>query len=139
EEKWPEFCRATKNIKLMIALERSTVKEDNGSLVLLFDDKDKVMVDLLNSEGTLKLLNALLEEQVGFVPQVIPRLASYYENYDVPADDPLDLLKDNLSSEDINIDDKASTSSNNSEDANDGEEEYNFEEDDDEEKENFNA
>ena len=51
-DKWKDICKDTKNIKLLIALERSSVREDEGALVLLFDDTDKIMLDILAQDDT---------------------------------------------------------------------------------------
>lgn len=93
-DKWRDICKDTKNIQLLIALERSTIREDEGALVLLFDDTDKIMIDILSGEETKTALIELIEKHTGFTPKIITRLASYYEDEVlIEDDDPLNLIE----------------------------------------------
>ena len=93
-DKWRDICKDTKNIQLLIALERSTIREDEGALVLLFDDTDKIMIDILSGEETKAALIELIEKHTGFTPKIITRLASYYEDeVFTEDDDPLNLIE----------------------------------------------
>lgn len=82
EEKWRDICRSTDNIMLLISLEHSRICEDSGSLVLIFDDADKVMIDILSQEETKNSLVKLIEEHTGKIFDIKLRLASYYEYAD---------------------------------------------------------
>ncbi len=138
-EKWRDICKDTKNIKLLIALERSSVREDGGELVILFDDKDKIMMDILSSEEAKKTLSELILKHSGFSPKITPRLKSYYEEEVlIKEDDPLNLLDEesvsvteNSVSEDVSEDTSSPVSEESEED------EYNFEDDSEEDNEEF--
>ncbi len=136
EEKWRDICRSTDNIMLLISLEHSRICEDSGSLVLLFDDTDKVMIDILSEEKTKNSLVNLIKEHTGRVFDIKLRLASYYEAADdisVKSNDPIleinlddekDFSGDNLEKESVDLSD---------EDADDEEYEMEEYEDDNEE------
>ena len=141
-DKWRDICRDTSNIKLLIALERSSVREDEGSLVLLFDDTDKIMIDILAEENTKAALLSLIEKHTGLSPKIITRLASYYED-EVYAedDDPLNLI-DSETFESVSLQENIPQSEMSStpapsftENEDDDEEEYDFEEEDRDEEE----
>lgn len=92
-EKWRDICKDTKNIKLLIALERSGIKEDKGDLIILFDDKDKFMLDILCLDESKEALSNLILKHTGLSPKIIPRLKSYYEEeVMVNESDPLNLI-----------------------------------------------
>lgn len=94
EDKWKEICRGTDNLRLLIALEKSRIREDGGALVLTFDDTDKIMLDILSGEETKLALADLVEEHTGIRPEIKLRLESYYEQEgDLPLeDDPMDTI-----------------------------------------------
>ena len=93
--KWKDICKDTKNLKLLIALERSSVREDDGALVLLFDDTDKIMLDILSQETTKSALEELILKHTGLTPKIITRLASYYEDESITVEaDPINLIVD---------------------------------------------
>lgn len=141
--KWKDICKDTKNIKLLIALERSSVREDDGALVLLFDDTDKIMLDILAQEDTKKALSELILKHTGLSPKFTARLASYYEDEAVIADeDPLNLIEEGTFEADEASQAPPSTVSPSSpaseeEDEENDEEEFSFEENDEEEHEEF--
>lgn len=142
-DKWRDICKDTKNIQLLIALERSTIREDEGALVLLFDDTDKIMIDILSGEETKTALIELIEKHTGFTPKIITRLASYYEDEVlIEDDDPLNLIE----SETVEASPEVATTSEaapaptpsykeNENGDDEDEEEYDFEEEDRDEEE----
>lgn len=89
EGQWKDICRSTKNIELLVALEHSSVREDEGKLILLYDDVDKIMLDILKKESVMEALSALIYDQTGLSPEIVPRLLSYYEGEKADEDDPL--------------------------------------------------
>ncbi|MBQ2942684.1 MAG: DNA polymerase III subunit gamma/tau [Clostridia bacterium] len=144
-DKWKDICKDTSNIKLLIALERSSVREDDGTLVLLFDDTDKIMLDILAQEDTKNALSALIEKHTGFSPKFIARLASYYEDEStVSEEDPLNLIDEETEESVPAPESEPSVSSPSpahiapDEENEEEEEEFSFEEnDDDDEHEEF--
>ena len=142
-DKWRDICKDTKNIQLLIALERSSVREDEGALVLLFDDTDKIMIDILSGEETKSALLSLIEKHTGFTPKIITRLASYYEDEVLTEDDdPLNLIESETveaSPEATAINETAPTPAptfkESENDDDEDEEEYDFEEEDRDEEE----
>ncbi len=146
-DKWKDICKDTRNIKLLIALERSSVREDEGNLVLLFDDTDKIMLDILAQEDTKTALSELIVKHTGLSPKIIARLASYYEDEaGIAEEDPLNLIEADGEENTEEVQSEASTSPDappppaveEEEDEDDSEEEFSFEEnDDDDEHEEF--
>lgn len=141
-DKWKDICKDTKNIQLLIALERSTIREDEGALVLLFDDTDKIMIDILSGEETKAALIELIEKHTGFTPKIITRLASFYEDeVFIEDDDPLNLIENETAEavSEITVPNETTPapapSFKESESEDDDEEEYDFEEEDRDEEE----
>lgn len=142
-DKWRDICKDTSNLKLLIALERSTVREDEGALVLLFDDTDKIMIDILSQENTKEALSELILKHTGLSPKIVTRLASYYEDETIAEDsDPLNLIEEETLDTPVPIpeaspasEDEAFKESPHAETEDEDEEEYDFEEEDNEEEE----
>ncbi len=142
-DKWKDICKDTKNIKLLIALERSSVREDEGALVLLFDDTDKIMLDILAQDDTKTALSELILKHTGFTPKIITRLSSYYEDENpvIKETDPLNLIAEETS-EEVFAEDVPPPSDEDAppppdlpeEEEDDEDEEYDFEEEHDEEE-----
>ncbi len=132
-EKWRDICKDTKDLRLLISLMHSTVKEDNGELVILLDNQDKIMLDILSEDKVKESLSELIFKHTGFSPKIVPRLKSYYEEeVKVSEDDPLNLIneesfesKEERFSNDVNS--PSSVFPPNAEEE-DTEEEYDFEE-----------
>ena len=123
-------------------MERSTIREDEGALVLLFDDTDKIMIDILSGEETKAALIELIEKHTGFTPKIITRLASFYEDeVFIEDDDPLNLIENETAEavSEITVPNEATPapapSFKESESEDDDEEEYDFEEEDRDEEE----
>lgn len=126
EEKWSEICRGTENLRLLIALEKCTVREDKGELALVFDDTDSIMIDILSSDETKEALSDLIEKYTGLRPGIKLRLAGFYETTEEELpDDPMN---------EIDFSDTASEDGENGEE-NDENEDFDFEEKDDEPEE----
>ena len=142
-DKWRDICKDTSNLKLLIALERSTVREEEGALVLLFDDTDKIMIDILSQENTKEALSELILKHTGLSPKIVTRLASYYEDETIAEDsDPLNLIEEETLDTPVPIpeaspasEDEAFKESPHAETEDEDEEEYDFEEEDNEEEE----
>ncbi len=143
-DKWRDICKDTNNLKLLIALERSSVREDEGALVLLFDDTDKIMIDILAQEDTKSALHELILKHTGLSPKIVTRLASYYEDETIIEDsDPLNLIEEEVTSsapvpvEEVtsNTDAEPSNPPSHDDSDEDEEEEYDFEEEDRDEEE----
>ncbi len=79
EDKWKEICASTDNLRLLIALEKCSIREDSGALVLTFDDTDSIMIDILDDEKTKETLSELIEEHTGVRPEIKLQLESFYE------------------------------------------------------------
>lgn len=93
EDKWSEICRGTDNLRLLIALEKCTLREDGDAVALTFDDTDKIMIDILSGEETEADLLDLIEKYTGIRPEIKLRLESYFEDAEEEIkDDPMDTI-----------------------------------------------
>ncbi len=138
-EKWKDICKDTKDLRLLISLMHSSVKEDNGNLVILLDNQDKIMLDILSEDKVKESLSELITKHTGLSPKIVPRLKSYYEEeVSVSENDPLNLInedsfgsdaEDSIGDNDVSL---PASPVNSEEEA---EEEYDFEEDIDDNEE----
>lgn len=135
EEKWSEICRGTENLRLLIALEKCSVREDKGELALVFDDTDSIMIDILSGDETKEALADLIERYTGLRPGIKLRLAGFYETAegDGPEDDPMNAIDfSDSASEDGEKDENGENEENEESEENEG---FDFEEKDDEPEE----
>ncbi len=79
ENHWNDICKDTKNIILLIALQHAHLGEENGKLLLVYDDKDSIHMTLLQEEATRSALSDLIEKHTGLRPSIEARLLSVYE------------------------------------------------------------
>ena len=92
-DKWADMKKDTSNVMLLVALNRATIREEDATIVLVFEEKDAIMLDMLKDEAIKGELIALVEKHTGFSPRIIERLASYYEDFDeVEENDPLSTI-----------------------------------------------